>query len=373
MNRLFAAAVAAGMVGSLTAFSCGVASAETALIVPGTSPSPYPGLRALYHFNPSTQPEIGAKYYDSAGATREVVPYPGSLWPITGKNSPTLAQSVDQGTNNLDSRIRGTDGDVTVTGLSQGVLALNAEQARLANDPDAPAPDQLTFVKAGNPDHLFTKWFRPGTTVPVLNYAVPTPVESQYDTVDVVAQYDIFSDPLDRPGNLLALANAVIAGGTGHTATAFSDPASVPAQNVSVTTNSKGATTTTYFVPADGLPLVEYMRQSGTISAGMADDLNRVLTPMVNRAYGPTPPPAEQGLRLPNLNGIAPGDIATPISVPINAVSTATNVAGNTVNAVRIASQVRGLLPKNGVQLPKNGIPLPKNGIPLLPKGKKKR
>ncbi|MHC9292782.1 PE-PPE domain-containing protein [Mycobacterium sp. LTG2003] len=372
MNRLFAAAVAAGMVGSVTAFGSGVASAETAFIVPGTAPSPYPALRALYHFNPATQPAIGENYYDSAGATREVVPYPGSLWPITGENSPTLAQSVADGTNSLDSRIRSTDGNVTVTGLSQGVLALNAEQARLANDPTAPAPDDLTFVKTGNPDRLFTKWFRPGTTVPVLDYTVPAPVESQYDTVEVVAQYDIFSDPLDRPGNLLALANALVAGGTSHTATAFSDPARVPAQNVTVTTNSRGATTTTYFIPAEQLPLVEYLSQGG-MSPEMAAELNRYLTPMVNRAYGPPPPPVEPGVRLADLRGIAPGNIATPISIPINAVSTATNVASNAVNAVNIANQVRNLLPKNGVQLPKNGLPLPKNGIPLLPKGKKKR
>ncbi|MGV0742673.1 PE-PPE domain-containing protein [Mycolicibacterium sp. XJ870] len=373
MNRLFVAAVAAGMVGSLTTFGTAVASAETAFIVPGTAPSPYPALRALYHFDPETRTAIGANYYDSAGATREVVPYPGSLWPITGENSLTLGQSVNEGTNNLDTRIRNTDGSVTVTGLSQGVLALNAEQARLANDPTAPAADELTFVKTGNPDRLFTKWFRPGTTVPVLDYTVPTPVESQYDTVEVVAQYDIFSDPLDRPGNLLALANAVVAGGTDHTATAFSNPAGAPPQNVTVTTNSRGATTTTYFFPAEQLPLIEYLSQNGSISPGAAAELNRVLTPMVNRAYGPPPPPAQPGVQLADLRGINPGNIATPISVPINAVSTATNVASNAVNAVNIANQARKLLPKNGIQLPKKGIPLPKNGIPLLPKGKKKR
>ncbi|WP_410506831.1 PE-PPE domain-containing protein [[Mycobacterium] appelbergii] len=354
MNKLFVAAVAAGMVGSVTAFGSGVASAETAFIVPGTAPSPYPALRALYHFDPATRTAIGANYYDSAAATREVVPYPGSLWPITGENSLTLGQSVDQGTNNLDARIRSTDGNVTASGLSQGVLALNAEQARLANDPTAPPPDELTFVKAGNPDHLFTKWFRPGTTVPVLGYTVPAQVDSQYDTVDVVAQYDIFSDPLDRPGNLLALANAIVAGGSGHTATAFSDPAGIAPQNVTVSTNSRGATTTTYFIPAEQLPLVEYLSEGG-MSPEMAGALNRYLTPMVNRAYGPPPPPVQPGLRLPDINGFN----AIPISAPLNAVSTA-------ANAVNIAGQVRRLLPKKGIQLPKNGIP-------LLPKGKKKR
>ena len=374
MNRLFVAAVAAGMVGSATTLGSVTAWAETSFIVPGTAPSPYPGLRALYRFDPATQPEIGGKYYDSAAATREVVPYPGSLWPITGPDSATLGQSVQQGTNSLDSHIRNSDGNVTVTGLSQGVLALNSEQARLAHDPTAPAPNELTFIKTGNPDHLFTKWFRPGTTVPVLDYTVPAPVESQYDTVEVVAQYDIFSDPLDRPGNLVALANAVIAGGSSHTATAFSDPTSVPAQNVTTTTNSRGATTTTYFIPAEQLPLVDYLSESG-LSPRAAADLNRVLTPMVNRAYGPPPPP-QPGVALPNLgalNGVK-GLNALPITLPINAATTATNLAANGLNAVNAINNVRKVLPKNGLPLPKPGVQLlPKKKIPFLPKGKKRR
>ncbi|CAJ1504385.1 PE-PPE domain-containing protein [[Mycobacterium] burgundiense] len=358
MSRLFAAMVAAGMVGSATFLGGAYASAETAVIVPGTAPSPYPALRALYHFDPASRVAIGENYYDSAGAPRQVVPYPGSLWPLTGKDSPTLGNSVAVGTDNLGATIRDTEGPVAVTGLSQGVLALNAEQARLAHDPSAPPPGDLTFIKAGNPDRLFTKYFRPGTRLPGLDYTVPGAVESQYDTVEIVGQYDIFSDPLDRPGNLVALANALAAGGTNHTATAFSDPAQIAPENVRVTTNSRGATTTTYFLPAEELPLVQLLRDAG-ISGPMADEMEQVLRPVVARAYGPAPAPVRPALRLPALAHGLPN--LAPVTIPINAT---TNVV-SAVNTARVVNQIRQALPK------KNKNPLPKIGI--LPKGKNKK
>ncbi len=368
MNRLFAAMVAAGLVGSGTFLGAGFAAAETAVIVPGTSPSPYPALRALYHFDPASRVAIGQNYYDSAGAPRKVVPYPGSLWPITGKDSPTLGNSVAMGTDTLGSTIRDTEGPVAVTGLSQGVLALNAEQNRLAHDPNAPGPDELTFIKAGNPDRLFTKYFRPGTHLPGLDYTVPVPTESQYDTVEIVGQYDIFSDPLDRPGNLVALANAMAAGGKNHTATAFSDPADIRPEDVTVRTNSRGATTTTYYLRADELPLVQLLRESG-VPDGMADEMERVLRPVVERAYGPAPAPVRPALRLPDLPNVVVPNVA-PVTIPLNAAGNVVSAA----NAVRVLSQLGNALPDKPA--PKLGLlpkknPLPKIGI--LPKGKKKR
>jgi hypothetical protein len=315
----------------------------------------------MYRFNPAEQPEIGANYYDSAGATRKVIPYPGSLWPLTGMDSPTLGESVDIGTNNLDSAIRATDGPIAVTGLSQGVLALNAEQARLATDPNAPPPDQLVFIKAGDPGRLLARAFKPGTYVPFANYTVPAPVESQYDTKEIVAQYDIFSDPPDRPGNLLADLNGVMAGGYyGHSATAFSDPAHVAPQDVTVTTNSKGATTTTYFIRSNQLPLTRLLEDQAGLSPGMAQQVDAVLRPMVDKAYTRNDPPAApapapqnpampvnlqnlnvpttlQNLNLPTLNVPA-------LNVPaVGPAVTSPVQAANVANTVRI---LQNLLPK---------------------------
>ncbi|CAN5416336.1 sulfolipid-1 biosynthesis membrane-anchored acyltransferase Chp1 [soil metagenome] len=360
MNRLFVAAVAAGLAGSGVFLVAGTAGAETALIVPGTAPAAGGALKALYHFNPASRPAIAQNYYNSAGADREIVPYPGQLWPVTGEDSLPLGQSVGVGTDNLDAMIRRTDGPVVAAGLSQGTLALSAEQARLANDPSAPAPGDLTFIKAGDPGHLFTKYFRPGTDIPVLDYTVTAPVESQYNTVDVVGQYDIFSDPLDRPGNVLALANAIVAGGTNHTALAFTDPANVAPQDISVATNSRGATTTTYFIPSQQLPLIQVLRDAG-MPPDVADEAERVLRPMVDRAYGPAPAPA------PLLPAVADQPLAQTVqqiaNIPANidhaqnAVDVATNTSNavtNTANTVRFLNRVNKLLPGNGI-LPGKG------------------
>lgn len=204
VTKLLVGAIAGGMLACAAILGDGIASADTALIVPGTAPSPYGPLRSLYHFNPAMQPQIGANYYNPT-ATRHVVSYPGSFWPVTGLNSPTVGSSVSAGTNNLDAAIRSTDGPIFVAGLSQGTLVLDREQARLANDPTAPPPGQLTFIKAGDPNNLLWRAFRPGTHVPIIDYTVPVPVESQYDTINIVGQYDIFSDPPNRPGATYSL------------------------------------------------------------------------------------------------------------------------------------------------------------------------
>ncbi len=388
MNKLLAGAVAAGMLTCVTAFGDGLAMADdTALIVPGTAPSPYGPLRSLYHFNPATQPEIGQAYIPP-GATRRVVPYPGSFWPVTGMNSPTLGQSVNIGTNNLDSAIRSTNGPVYAAGLSQGTLALDQEQERLAHDPTAPPPDQLTFVKAGDPNNLLSHVFRPGTHVPLINYTVTPPLDSQYDTVNVVGQYDIFSHPPDRMGNLLADLNGITAGGFyGHSATAFSDPSHVAPQDITRTVNDRGGTTTTYLIRnGDELPLVRALVDMAGLPPDAAGPLNAVLRPMVDRAYGPDPG------ALPKPKDISQvGHIGPAISIPIEstnagitagltAVTTAVN-AGNVISTVsRVASGAGAAGAASHAALPAANAgkgaagavsTLAKVGG-LLPKGKKK-
>ena len=360
---------------------------DTALIVPGTAPSPYGPLRSLYHFKPATQPEIGQNYIPP-GATRRVVPYPGSFWPVTGMNSPTLGQSVNIGTNNLDSAIRSTNGPIYAAGLSQGTLALDQEQERLAHDPTAPPPDQLTFVKAGDPNNLLSHVFRPGTHVPLINYTVTPPLDSQYDTVNVVGQYDIFSHPPDRMGNLLADLNGITAGGFyGHSATAFSDPSHVAPQDITRTVNDRGGTTTTYLIRSgDELPMVRALVDMAGLPPDSAGPLNAVLKPMVDRAYGPDPG------ALPNPKDISQvGHIGPAISIPIEstnagitagltAVTTAVN-AGNVISTVsRVASGAGAAGAASHAALPAANAgkgaagavsTLAKVGG-LLPKGKKK-
>ena len=350
MNKLLVGAVAVGMVTCATPFADGVASGDTALIVPGTEPSPYGPLRSLYHFKPAMQPEIGAHYY-SPDATRRVISYPGSFWPVTGLNSPTVGSSVAAGADNLDAAIRGTSGPISVAGLSQGTLALDREQARLVNDPTAPPPGQLTFIKAGDPGNLLSRAFKPGTHVPVIDYTVPAPVESQYNTINVVGQYDVFSDPPNHVGNLLADLNAITAGGYyGHSATAFSDPARVAPWDITTTTNSLGATTTTYFIRSGQLPLVRALVDMAGLPPEAAGTLDAVLRPMVDRAYDPGPAPFVNPGRLIDGFSHIP-DIAPAVSIPISstsagssAIATATTAVTNAVHGANGVKGAKGVL-----------------------------
>jgi hypothetical protein len=350
VNKLLAGVVAVGMLTWATTFGDGAASADTALIMPGTAPSPYGPLRSLYHFNPGMQPEIAANYY-SPDAARRVIPYPGSFWPVTGLNSPTVESSVNTGTNNLDAAIRSTTGPISVAGLSQGTLALDREQARLAHDPTAPPPDQLTFIKAGDPNNLLFKAFGPGTHVPIIDYTVPAPVDSQYHTINIVGQYDPFSDPPNHPGNLLADLNAIAAGGYyGHSATAFSDPARVAPWDVTRTTNSLGATTTTYFIRSAQLPVVRALVDMAGLPPEEADRLGAVLRPMIDRAYdpGPAPNPGELVNGIRHIPAIAPAT-SIPIESTVggtNAASGALTLANVTRSLASVPKVGKGLVPK---------------------------
>ena len=347
VNKLLAGAVAAGMLTWATAFGDGLAGVavadDTALIVPGTAPSPYGPLRSLYHFNPATQPEIGQNYIPP-GATRRIVPYPGSFWPVTGLNSPTLASSVNTGANNLDAAIRSTNGPIYAAGLSQGTLALDQEQERLAHDPTAPPPGQLTFVKAGDPNNLLSHVFRPGTKVPIIGYTVTPPLDSQYDTVNVVGQYDIFSHPPDRMGNLLADLNGITAGGFyGHSATAFSDPSHVAPGDITTTVNDRGATTTTYLIrTGDELPLVRAMVDMAGLPPDAAGPVNAVLKPMVDRAYGPAPAPLPTPHDISQVGQV--GHVGPAISIPIESTNAGITAGLTSVtlalNAYNIGSAV---------------------------------
>lgn len=370
MNKLLVGSVAAGMLTSAAIFGNGVAAADTALIVPGTAPSPYKPLRSLYHFNQAMDPQIGANFYNSPGATRVVIPYPGSVWPITGPNSPTVGRSVQIGTTNLDSAIRRTSGPIYATGLSQGTLALDAEQARLAADPHAPPPDQITFIKTGDPNNLLQHVFRPGSHIPVIDYTVPGRVESQYNTVNVVGQYDIFSDPPTRMGNLLADLNGITAGGYyGHSATAFADPSHVAPWDITTVVNGRGATETTYLIESPELPLVRALVDMAGLPPAAAGPLNAVLKPMIDRAYGPAPAPLPNVGQLGQGVGHLPQEIGLPIGIPLESVngglaaaSVVANLGSHAGSAVKapplpaapaagaggkgLLSKVTGLLPK---------------------------
>ena len=195
---------------------------------------------------------------------------------------------------------------------------LDAVQARLANDPTAPPPDQLTFATYGDPvaRHAFgqsflTQMFPVGSVVPSLDYRVPPPVESQYDTKLFVSAYDSIADWPDRPDNWMALANAVVGLATGHTAVAFTNPSMVPPQNIRTTVNSRGAKTTTYFIPEKHLPLVLPFGYLG-VSEDTLNQLDAVLKPMVDAGYSRNDDPLTAPIAVDPVIGYDPAAVTAP-------------------------------------------------------------
>jgi diacyltrehalose acyltransferase len=166
--------------------------------------------------------------------------------------------------------------------------------------PRPPAADQLQFIIFADPSRGLLSLMRPGTHIPVFDLTATTPVESQYDTTIVIAEYDGWADPPDRPWNLLATANAVAASGVArwwcrstacraahqpalHGQTGFADPADVPPENITVTTNSLGATVTTMLVPTEALPLTQPLR--GVLPGPVVDRIDNTLRPRIDAAY----------------------------------------------------------------------------------------
>ncbi len=237
---------------------------------------------------------------------RVIVDYPAGMMqgrlfsafvPDSGLDSTPVGESVVVGADNLDRVIRDDAGQTVGLGLSEGAMVLDAEKARLAEDPSAPPREKLSFVAIGPPashhgfgQSMLTEVFPAGTFVPVLEYTMPAAVDSQYDTTVVVTAYDGIADYPDRPENLLAVLNAFAGASFLHTPTAFTGPADVPARNVIATTNSRGGTTTTYLVPSRHLPLTMPLRLAGFDD--IADQLDPVLGPMIDAGYSRNDNPA---------------------------------------------------------------------------------
>ncbi|MGV0781359.1 acyltransferase PE [Mycolicibacterium peregrinum] len=239
------------------------------------------------------------------------------IYPGLGLDGPSIGESVDEGEGNLDAAIR-KGGKGRAMGLSEGALVLNAVKARLANDPTAPPPDQLSFATFGDPiakspfgESFLTQNFPVGSVVPFMDYRVPAPVESQYHTDQFISAYDSIADWPDRPDNWMSVLNAVAGLATGHTAIAFTNPSNVPAQNIRTTVNSKGATTTTYLVPEEHLPLVLPFKYLG-YDQGTLNQLDAILKPRVDAGYSRNDDPATAPITVDPVHGFDPAEVTAP-------------------------------------------------------------
>jgi hypothetical protein len=254
-------------------------------------------------------PRIDAGYYSCpTGCTQTIVDYPRTAGPLYGPNAPDVDGTTAIGSDRLLQTLRTTRAPSVVAGLSLGSVAADDAQRVLDTDPGRPPADAITFIVAGDPSRVtplssaIGGFLPAGFHVPVLGWTVTRPTEeSIYDTVAVVGEYDLVADFPDRPWNLLADINGVFGFFYGHGAASLSTPNDVPPQNIAVTTNSMGATTTTYLVPSPVLPMLKPL--NGIVPPKVIGAVTKVLKPIVDKGYSRND--AATGTRQPYLQPTA--------------------------------------------------------------------
>jgi hypothetical protein len=320
----------------------------------------------------TVEPELMRRVLSGRFANEENLvglPWPGELAPFNG--TLTLNESVAEGLETLDTAIRNTPGEKIVVGASGSTLAVNAVMRRLANDPNGPSADEISFVVLGDADRGVFKQLR-GLTLPIFDYTVPGVPETKYDVTVVAGEYDGLGDWPDRSWNLLAVLNALA--GTGllqqvidesiveqyrledwgsvHYDAMFADLDQVPEENVTTTVNWKGGTTTTYLVPTADLPLLRPLKNLG-VQQNVIDGLEKVLRPIIDSAYirndavRNTPPSVGTAVRPGVRTGTAtsravelPAAAAKSMPVPAAAAKATAGPAGT--RAIRATSSRSG-------------------------------
>lgn len=253
--RLIAAAMAL-VVGGMALATVPADAATAAFTVSGTRishPPPYPE-------------QLLPEFFVSDAVTR--IDYPAALF--------GMDRSIGIATAGIVDAVRTTPGPVVVAGFSQGAVAVaRAKQALMALPAQQrPDPGQLSFITVGDPSG-------PGGILRVLPFRVPviglSPVaapDTPYDTVTVNGEYDGWADFPDRPRDLLSLANALMGTAYVHggyeTVPGGLDVSTVPARNITTTTNTLGGHTTTYLIPTEKLPLLQPLRDLGVPEAVVA-------------------------------------------------------------------------------------------------------
>ena len=314
------------------------AGADTAIVVGGFgTPNP----------SESYMDSVLGGAVSGADWTRIGIAYPATGGPLlSGPGSPTVGESVSQGADTAYQTIIGTHGRMIVTGTSEGSAVVDGAQARLVGDPKAPDPKLITFVYTAPLQHhdaaLATSflWYLQGIPIPIVAFTPQPPVQdSQYDTVVLAGEYDWAADFPDRPWNLPAVVNSVMAGLYpsamsihGATALADPDPAKYPVENVHSVTNSKGATITTILVPTKRLPLLEPWREMG-IPSSLVDAAEEVVRPIVDAGYSRNDSRHPLVPHLPPVTAPILGDHAAPL--PSQSSAESDPAGDDTIDAAR--------------------------------------
>lgn len=224
----------------------------------------------------------------------------------------TFDQSVALGRQNLDNCIKATScsyndqvgsvaptpGDTFVVyGFSQSSTVATLEKRALAAEYAPGEGPDVSFVLIANgnrPNGGFLARGPEGVTVPLglpfggSTFNGSTPTDTQYDTVDIAAQYDGWSDFPVNPLNLLAVMNAMMGvdylhlGGT-YDDTTLTDPG--------VIDQGEYGDTHYYLISTPVLPLLMPLNNLGPLGHALADTLDAPLRVIVESAYDRTTSP----------------------------------------------------------------------------------
>lgn len=258
------------------------------------SPAPAQAADSVFYLsgtrdNPAPQQmvdlaDIGAAF-TSFGEQALQIGYAAALYPFQGATP--FDMSVAEGLANLIAALDGAPaGDrLVLIGVSQGDIVLSLLEHALAV---AGSTRDVLFVRMAGPSGdtgiMGRNW---GFQLPGLSF-VTRPKESPFDQVVLNHEYDGLGHwPVDQL-NPLAVANAVMGMLTFHNPNAYAvDLATFPEADTTTVVNSLGATTTTYLIRATGLlPLLRPLQALG-VNAGLLDDWQRVLKPIIDSAYEP--------------------------------------------------------------------------------------
>jgi hypothetical protein len=255
----------------------------TIIFVPGTRPG-----RPL---TTDQQDKIMASAFDGAFAgpdyTCRRLDYPAKFWPLTGPRSPRLGASIARGVAALDAAIKSITGDIVVVGFSQGCLVIEQELRNLETDPDAPPPSAMNVILVEDPIRpggMLSSYFAPGRTIPVLDYTMIEPADTQYDVTVIEREYDGAGDWPEHRRATLATLNAFVGFLMMHglRRSAQRPPwrlpdGSTPALNV--TTCPRGGTITTYLYPTWPPPL------TWLLPARMRDFASGIIRARIDAGY----------------------------------------------------------------------------------------
>lgn len=254
--------------------------AEQAVLIPGATV--LKPINPLYPLVATSYPAIGLHFHSDPDPqlvdySQEALAADFALRDGLARSNATLRQAR--------STAAETDGKVVVIGESMGSMVAARLAADLEHQPDAPDPADIRFVLIAPPEAGVAEYFPAGTFIPVLNYRVSRIPETPYDTTLVIGEYDGWSDPPDRPWNLLASANALLGIAYVHgPPVAATDLSTVPADHISTATNTKGGTVTTVLAPTRNLPLTQPLRDLG-VPGALVDRADRVLRPVIDSGY----------------------------------------------------------------------------------------